>query len=171
MRHLRLTVRHNPLDPAEDLKQVARLRRDLWAHSPVEIDSDNPFFRTQRDGDRNAFFEFATDYSGEVERVLRDYGYQNRVTVSDLGEVGLVCANCGFLAGYVTECPNCHHRDIDPCPHCGHKVARERYQAVSGDLFVCPNCRGRVRMQINPDLCKSDGTFNEPMVLVQGAQT
>jgi hypothetical protein len=170
MRRIRLTVRHNPDDPADDLKQVARLRRDLWAHSPVEVDPDNPFCATQRDAHRDAYFEFATEFPDEVQRVLQEYGHEPRATLEDLGEIGLVCGNCGFFAGYVTECPNCHHRDIDPCPHCGRKVARERYQPVSGDLFVCPECRGRVRLQINPDLCNADGSFNQPMVLIQDAR-
>jgi hypothetical protein len=169
LRQIRLTVRHNPQDPADDLRQVARLRRDLQAHSAVEVDPHNPFSETRRDAAQNAYFEFATEFPGEVRRVLRDYGYEGRVTAEDLGEVGLVCARCGFLAGYVTVCPNCRLRDIAPCPHCGHEVARERYEPVSGDRFVCPDCRRRVRFQFN-DLGNGDGTVSEPVVLVQDAQ-
>jgi hypothetical protein len=169
LRRVRLTVAHNPQDPADDLKQVARLRRDLWAHSPVEVDPANPFCQTRRDDDRNAYFEFATEFADEVRRVLRQYGYEGRVTMQDLGEVGLVCAKCGYLAGYVTVCPNCHQRDISSCPSCGQEVARERYKPVSGDLFVCPNCGRRVRLQFN-DLDKSDASLDEPVVLVQDAQ-
>src|SRR5687767_6276313 len=53
---IRLTVRHNADDPTDDLKQTAKLRRDLWAHSPVEVDPDNPAYQTRRDSDRNAYF-------------------------------------------------------------------------------------------------------------------
>jgi hypothetical protein len=90
--------------------------------------------------------------------------------MEDLGEVGLVCVRCGFPGGYVTECPNCGLRDIDPCPNCRHPVARQRYIPVGGDLFRCPDCGRRVRLQLNPDLCRADGSFNEPVVLVQDAQ-
>jgi hypothetical protein len=170
MRHMRLTVRHNPEDPADDLNQVVRLRHDLWAHSPVEVDHGNPFCETRRDDARNAYFEFPTEFPDEVHRVLRDYGYDGRVTVEDRGEVNLVCAKCGYLAGSVTVCPNCGHRDIDPCPHCGREVAAERYESVAGDLFLCPECRGRVRLEFNPDLVNSDRSINSPVVLVHDAQ-
>jgi hypothetical protein len=170
MRHIRLTIHHNPQDPAGDLVQVGRLRHDLWAHSRVDIDPDNPFCQTQRDADRNAYFEFPTESPAEVQRVLRDYGYNGRVTMADLGDVGLVCASCGYLAGYVTVCPHCGHRDIEPCPHCGHEVARERYEPLSGDLSLCPDCRQRVRLQFNPDLCNADGSVNEPVVVIEDAQ-
>jgi hypothetical protein len=169
LRRVRLTVRHNPQDPADDLTQVARLRHDLWAHSPVEVDPDNPFCQTQRDEARNAYFEFATEFPDEVRRVVRQYGYDGRVTVEVLGEVGLICSRCGYLAGYLTVCPNCQQRDISPCPHCRREVARERYEPVSGDLFVCPECRRRVRLQLT-DLDTSDGAVNEPVVIVRDAQ-
>jgi len=170
MRRIRLTVRHNPEDPADDLKQIGRLRRDLGAHSAVEVDPDNPFCQTRRDEARNAYFEFPTEFPDEVDRVLREYGYNGRVRVEDGGEVGLICAKCGYLAGYVTVCPNCGHRDIDRCPHCRHEIARERYEPVSGNLFICPSCRGRVRLDFNPDLCNEDGSLNSPVVVIQDAQ-
>jgi hypothetical protein len=149
LRRIRLTVRHNRDDPADDLKQIAKLRHDLWAHSPVEVDPDNPAYQTRRDPDRNAYFEFATEFPGEVRRVLRQYGFEDRVTVQDLGEVGLVCTWCGFPSGFVTECPNCNQRDISPCPNCRQEIPREHYEPVSDNLFVCPNCRRRVRLQFN----------------------
>ena len=48
MKRVRVTVRHNPKDPADDLRWAARLRRDLWAHSPVEIDPDSSIVRFTR---------------------------------------------------------------------------------------------------------------------------
>jgi hypothetical protein len=169
LRRIRLTVCHNPEDPTDDLKQIAKLRRDLWAHSPVEVDPDNPAYQTRRDSDRNPYFEFATQFPGEVRRVLREYGFEGRVTMQDLGEVGLVCTRCGYLSGFVTECPNCKQRDIGPCPHCRQEIPRERYEPVAGDLFVCPNCRRRVRLQFN-ELDNSDRPVSEPVVLVRDAQ-
>lgn len=169
LQRIRLTVRHNPVDPADDLKQIARLRHDLWAHSPVEVDPDNPTYQTQRDSDRNAYFEFATEFPSEVRRVLRQHGFENRVSMRELGEVGLVCTRCGFLSGFVTVCPNCNQRDIDPCPHCGQEIFRERYEPVGGDLFECPNCRRRVRLLFN-DLGKYERSFIDPVVLVEDAQ-
>jgi len=169
LRRIRLTVRHNADDPADDLKQIAKLRRDLWAHSPVEVDPDNPAYQTRRDPDRNAYFEFATEFPEEVRRVLRQYGFEHRVTMQDLGEVGLVCTRCGYLSGFVTECPNCKQRDIGPCPNCRHEIPRESYEPIAGDLFICPNCRRRVRLQFN-ELDSPDRPVSEPVVLVKDAQ-
>lgn len=169
LRRIRLTVRHNPDDPSDDFKQIAKLRHDLWAHSPVEVDPDSPANQTRRDPNRNASFEFATEFPDEVRRVLRQYGFEDRVTMEDLGEVGLVCTRCGYLSGFVTECPNCKQRDIGPCPHCHQEIARERYEPVAGDLFVCPNCRRRVRLEFN-ELNGSDRPVSEPVVLVKDAQ-
>lgn len=36
MPRIRLTIRHNPDDPSEDLRYAARVRTDLWAHSTAE---------------------------------------------------------------------------------------------------------------------------------------
>src|SRR5271157_259354 len=86
MQRIRLTIRHNPDDPADDLRYAARVRRDLWAHSLVEIDPDHRVHGTHRDPDRNAYFEFATELPDEVHRVLRDYGHNDRVTFSAVQE-------------------------------------------------------------------------------------
>lgn len=173
MPRIRLTNRHNPDDPADDLRYAARVRSDLWAHSPIEIDPDSRVHGTHRDASRNAYFEFATDMLGEVERVIRDYGHSERVDRSVAEEdVGEECQNCGNIAGPVlpTVCPTCHHRDIDPCPKCGEEVPRQEYEKVSGDLFKCPRCGGRVRLHINPDLWRADRTLNEPVVVVENAE-
>lgn len=174
MPRIRLTIRHNPNDPAEDLRYAARLRVDLWAHSPVEIDPDNRAHRTHRDASRNAYFEFATEMPSEVERVVLEYGHSARVSVSVTEEeAGEECLKCGSIARPVlpTVCPTCLHRDIDPCPHpqCRAEVPRQEYQNISGDLFQCPRCGGRVRLQINPDLWNADRTLNEPFVVVENA--
>lgn len=170
MQHIRLTVRHDPNDSSDDLRQIAQLRRDLLAHSPVEIDPDNPFCETQRDAEKNAYFEFVTESTEQVRHLLRERGHEDRVTLEVVqAEVGLVCAKCGFFAGFVTVCPNCGHRDIAPCPSCGKEIAREHYLIAGPDTFICPNCRRRVQMQLNPGFYKADGTNNQPVVLVQNA--
>ena len=46
------------------------------------------------------------------------------------------------------------------------------FQTISIDVDgddICPQCRRRVRLEINPNLCNEDGSFNEPMILVQDA--
>src|SRR4051812_25889757 len=96
MHRVRVIVRHNPQDPAEDLRWAARLRRDLWTHSPAEVDPDSPVHGTHRDADRNAYFEFATEELPEVERVLQERGYAGRARLEVIGERdGSECVNCG----------------------------------------------------------------------------
>jgi predicted RNA-binding Zn-ribbon protein involved in translation (DUF1610 family) len=82
------------------------------------------------------------------------------------------CQNCGNIAGPVlpTVCPTCNHRDISRCPNCGSEVPRQQYVKISGDLFQCPRCQRRVRLGINPDLWKADGTLSEPVVIVEDAE-
>src|SRR5258708_33917175 len=81
MKSVRLTIRHNP-EGTEDLRYAAQVRRDLWAHSPVEVIPDCPAHQTHRDAEGNAYFEFATDYFPEVDRTLEKNGHKYRVTVT-----------------------------------------------------------------------------------------
>jgi hypothetical protein len=173
MPRIRVTIQHNPDDPADDLRYAARVRRDLWAHSPVEIDPDSRVHGTHRDAQRNAYFEFATDMLAEVDRILQEYGHTHRVSITVADEAdGEACQNCGNIAGPTlpTICPTCGHRDIDPCPSCGAEVPRQEYVQLSGDLFRCPRCNRRVRLRINPEMWKTDGTLNEPVVVTENAQ-
>lgn len=173
MPKIRITIQHNPEDPAEDLRFAARVRHHLWAHSPVEIDPDSRVHGTHRNGQSKAYFEFATDRLPEVERALREFGHADRVSLAVVDEaIGEPCQNCGNVAGPIlpTVCPTCGHRDIDPCPNCGVEVARQEYVKIAGDLFRCPRCDQRVRLQINPDVWRSDGTLNEPVVVTETAQ-
>ena len=109
MQHVRLIVRHNPEDPADDLRWAARVRRDLWAHSPVEVDPDSPIHGTHRDTSRNAYFEFATARLSEVTRVLQEYGYDDRVTLEvGADTAGTQCVSCGNISPELfTVCPTC----------------------------------------------------------------
>lgn len=173
MPRIKITVRHNPDDPADDLRYAARVRADLWAHSPVEIDPDSRIHATHRDEDRNAYFEFSTGMLDEVRRVLEEFGHNERVTLTEVEEVtGEACQNCGNVAGPIlpTVCPTCRHRDISSCPNCGEEVPRQEYENIAGDLFKCPKCSARVRLKLNPDTFRNDGTLNEPVVIVENAQ-
>lgn len=159
---------------SDDLKLAARVRRDIWAHSPVEIDPDNRVHGTHRDSQRNAYFEFITQYPDEVKRVLDTYGYTNRVTLlMQPAEAGEACANCGNITGPVlpTVCPNCQFRDISPCPHCLREMPRQSYLKEMGNMFHCanPDCRRRVRMRFNDPMFNADGTFRQPLVVVEAA--
>lgn len=174
MPRIRLTVQHNPGDPTDDLRYAARLRADLWAHSPVEIDPDSRVHGTHRDADRNTYFEFATGMLDEVERVLIEHGYKDRVTLTVAHDPpGEACQNCGNVAGPVLPavCPACKHRDIDCCPNCGEDVPRQEYDRIAGDVFRCPHCKRRVRLRLNPSIWRNDGTLNQPVVVTEDAQT
>jgi hypothetical protein len=172
MQRVRVIVKHNPRDPADDLRWAARVRRDLWAHSPVEIDPDSPAHGTRRDADRNAYFEFATDRTPEVRRVLQEHGYADRARVEVIQEgAGTECVNCGNISPeLVTVCPTCSFRDIDPCPYCDAEVARLAYAPVAGDLFQCLVCHRRVRFQFNDPLLDESGHYNQPLVRVSPAE-
>lgn len=173
MPRIRLTIKHNLQHPTEDLRLAARLRSDLWAHSPVEIDPDSRVHGTHRDRGKNAYLEFVTEFPEQVDRVLEEFGYLDSVTKEIIQEeAGEACQNCGNIAGPIlpTICPNCRHRDIDSCPNCRVEVPRQEYEKVFGDIFRCPKCKHRVQLQINPELWKSDGTLNEPVVMVQDAE-
>jgi hypothetical protein len=170
---MRFRVTVNPTgDRTHDLRVAARVRRDLWSRSPVEIDQDNPLHGTHRDERERAYFELSTPYPDEVTRVLHEHGYADQVEIREIREpVGQPCQNCGNVVGVVlpTVCPNCHFRDISACAICGDEVPRECYRRISGDLFRCPHCRNKVRLRFNDPLFLSDGTYNQPLVLVEPA--
>lgn len=168
---MRITVRPT-VDRTNDLRVAASVRRDLWAHSPVEIDPDNPLHGTHRDERERAYFEFSTRYPGEVTRVLDEYGHADRVEVREVSEsIGQACQNCGNVVGAVlpTVCPNCQFRDISACPVCNHEVPRQNYTRIGGDLFRCPHCQGQVRLRFNEPMFLGDGTYNQPLVVVEQA--
>lgn len=168
MQRVRVTVRHNPDDPADDLQYASRLRRDLWAHSPVEIDPDNPRHGTRRDEEENAYFEFATDRFPEVERVLKEYGHTGRAEAKVVqDEKGTECVNCHKLMPQLaTVCPNCQFREIEPCPHCQQEIPRLEYTSIAGNLFTCPSCHRRVRLQFQDPIFDDQGDYRQPLVLV-----
>jgi hypothetical protein len=171
MHRIRITALPNS-GPSEEVRQLAILRRDLYGHSPVEIDPDNPAHRTQRDGQNRAYFEFSTDYVEDVRRVLRDCGHEEHVLMEEVaGPAGEPCLKCGHIAGPVTPsvCPNCKLRDISSCPQSHREVARQEYIPVAGDLFRCPRCNTHVRLRFNDPLIRADGVDNQPVVVVDVA--
>lgn len=168
MQRVRVTIRHNPNDSADDLRLAARLRRDLWGRSLLDIDPDKPRTNTHRDQQRNAYFEFVTDRLPEVERVVNESGYAQRTKVEVIQQGGgSECVNCGNIApDLITVCPTCAFRDIDPCPYCGQEVARLAYVSLGGDVFRCPVCHRRVRFRFNDPVFDASGRYNPPLVRV-----
>jgi hypothetical protein len=166
---MRVTVRATA-DRAGELRTAADLRRDLWAHSPVEVDPDHPLHGTHRDQDGRAYFEFATDFPGEVRRVIEQYHYTDKVELTEAPPLpGGECVNCGNVTGPVQPavCPNCGFRDITPCPICQQPVPRQLYSRIAGDLFRCPHCKNRVRLRFNDPMILPGGDYNQPLVVVE----
>ena len=168
---MRVTIRTQD-DRVSELRNAASVRRDLWSHSPVEVDPDHPLHGTHRDQDGRAYFEFATELPKEVHRVIEEYKYADMVELSEKPTLpGEECANCGNVAGpeRPTVCPNCQFRDITPCPLCSEEVSRQLYIPISGDLFRCPHCKKQVRLRYNNPMFLPDGNYNQPLVVVEEA--
>ena len=160
-------------DRTDDLRTAASVRRDLFAHSHIEIDPDNPLHGTHRDDDGRAYFEFSTDDSDEAHRVVDKFGHAKRVELTETHEVfGEACQNCGNVAGPILPvvCPNCGFQDISPCPCCGQSISRGQYVRRGNTLFQCPNCRNHVGLRFNEPMFLSDGTYNQPLVIVEAAE-
>lgn len=161
-------------DRTNDLRVAARVRRDLCARLPVEIDPDNPLHGTHRDARERAYIELSTPDLDEVIRVLREHRHADCVEVREVHDpVGEACQNCGNVAGPVlpTVCPNCHFRDISACPVCDQEVPRQTYKRLEGNLFRCAHCRSRVRLRFNEPMFIGDGTYNQPLVVVEQAES
>ncbi|MGC1720155.1 MAG: hypothetical protein WA746_14300 [Isosphaeraceae bacterium] len=168
---MRVTIKAQG-DRASELTTATDVRRDLWAHSPVEIDPDHPLRGTHRDEDGRAYFELATEFPREVHRVIEEHKYTGKVELTETPALpGEACANCGNVASPVrpTVCPNCQFRDITPCPFCSEEVSRQSYIRISGDLFRCPRCKNRVRLRYNNPMFLPDGSYNQPLVVVEEA--
>jgi hypothetical protein len=79
--HVRLVIQ-SQANPARDVEIAARLRRDLWARSAVAIDPNNDSTAIKQASETNAtYFEFETDFPDEVDRVVRQYGYSDQVSI------------------------------------------------------------------------------------------
>ena len=153
-----------------DLRVADKVRRDLWSRSPSEIDPDNRLHGTHRDAQGRAYFEFSPHNVEEVKRVLHEFGHAERVEVREVDEpIGPECQNCGNVVGPVlpTVCPNCDFRDISACPVCHEEVPRQSYIRNGGEVFRCPHCHSRVRLRFNEPMFVGDGTYNQPLVVVE----
>ena len=170
MNLVKITVMRNIDDPADDLRVASRVRRDLWAHSPAEVDPNSATHGTHRDENGNAYFQFTTNFLEEVKRVVQEYGHTDRVRIEIVDEnSGPECAGCGNIAGPVLPavCRNCGFRDISPCPYCNQLIARQSYLSISGDLFKCPECHHRVRFHFHEPMFNAAGHYNQPLVVVE----
>ena len=160
-------------DRTDDLRIAADVRRDVFAHSPVEVDPDSLLHGIHRDENGQAYFECSTEHTDEVRRVLDQYGHAERVQLSEEHEAaGEACQNCGNIAGAVLPavCPNCNFRDISPCPVCNEGIPRLAYVRLESTRFRCPHCNSHVRLRFNEPLFLSDGCYNEPLVVVEAAE-
>ena len=138
MTKVRITIKHNPTDSADDLRIAARVRRDLGPARPSRLSLTVLHTGHTEIRIRNAYFEFATNYPDEVQKVIDAFGYAPRAGVSIVTEgSGPECTNCGHIAGPVlpTICPTCGFRDISACPYCHQEIARQDYIPMSGDMF------------------------------------
>ena len=168
MPRVRVTVSDGE-DRVEQLRIAGAIRRDLWSHSPVEIDPDSPLHGTHRDGSGHAYFEFSTRFLDEVERVFRKYGHDRHARLNPYSApFGQECTNCGNISGptVLPICPNCGFQDIAGCPYCETRSSRQLYTRLGGDLFRCPHCERRVRLRFHDPMFAADGSYSEPLVIV-----
>lgn len=167
---MRITVT-KPGSRTDDLRIAANLRRTIWAHSPVEIDLKNPLHGTHCDRNGRAYFEFATEYPDKVRQVVDQQGYADQVELKESHErLEEECQNCGNIPRgseeLPTVCPNCGFRDISACPACQREIPRQQYTCLAGDLFRCPHCHNHVRLRFNSPMFLADGSYNQPLVVV-----
>ncbi len=169
MGRIRITIAETG-NRGEDLRVAARLRTDLWENSRVEAVANSPLRGTHFDENGRAYFEYATDFPGEVRDVLRAHEYGNLAVLNENPPpLGQACENCGNIAGphLPLDCPNCRFRDITPCPICDQAVSRLDYIRLGGDLFRCPHCGNRVRLRYNEPMFDPTGLLRSPLVLVE----
>lgn len=150
LRHIRISA---VATARGDLKTAAQLRQTLVIR--LHIEREKPSTRIKRDVFGKIYFDFATYYPKKIDEILLEFGHF--FIAKDLGEVGMSCTRCGFLAGFVTACPECNLRDIDPCPGCHAEIARENYISLASDYFLCPKCKKQVKFSFNDNPDDSHG--------------
>ncbi len=168
---MRATVKTRD-DRVAELRTAENLRQHLWAHSRVEVDPKYPLQGIHRDKDGRAYFEFATKAPAEVRQVIEQHQDSDKVELTETPPLpGEECANCGNVAGPVlpTVCPNCHFRNISACPICGEEVSKKLYARIAGNRFRCPRCNNHVRLRFNSPMFLPDGSYNQPLVVVEEA--
>jgi len=68
-----------------------------------------------------------------------------------------------------TRQSNCYYTGERPRRLCNEEVSRQSYIRISGDLFRCPRCKNRVRLRYNNPMFLLDGSYNQPLVVVEEA--
>lgn len=160
-------------DKKASLAVAERARRFLLGSLDVHMDEQHPLQGIHRQPDGKAYFEIAGTSVEAVRQAAKADNLLDLVSIQQTDEIlGEECANCGNIAGPLipTVCPNCGFRDISPCPYDNAEISRQAYERIAGDLFRCPGNGLRVRLRFNDPLFKSDGSYNQPLVVVERAQ-
>ena len=166
----------NVEDRTEQLRRANRVREDLIEHADIWADPEHTLHGVHRDAQGCPYFEFAAENREAISEVLNRRHHDAYTQLSETDEpLGEPCQECGNIAGRVLlpECPNCGFHDIERCPVCGQLSSRQDYEKISGNFFYCPTrqngLRHRVRLIFNEPMIRSDGRFNQPLVLVKDA--
>jgi hypothetical protein len=163
MAWVRVTLATNA-EPSEALLRIGRLRSTLW-RGGFRID---PALGAHRSEAGRLYFELETDDPDHLTVVVRKAESDAVVSVLSHEPESDECINCGNRTGGMQPavCPACAFHEISDCPHCGHANARASYRRAEGDLFQCPHCNRRVRLQFADPLFNEDGTYRQPVVTV-----
>jgi hypothetical protein len=163
-------------DRIEQLRLANEVREDLIEHAEVWTDPEHPLQGVHRDAEGCPYFEFAADDHETIREVLNRRRHDAHIRLTETDEpLGEPCQDCGNIAGPILlpECPNCGFHDIERCPICNELYSRQDYEKISGNLFYCPTrqngSRHRVRLIFNEPMFRSDGRFNQPLLLVKDA--
>jgi hypothetical protein len=166
---MRATVKPK-CDRLGELRTAESLRQELGARPGIEMDLEHPLQGIHRDEEGRAYFEFATRFPADFRQIVEQRDHAGEFELTEAPPLpGEECVNCGNVAGPVlpSVCPNCHFRDISPCPICGNEVSRILYIRMSGDLYRCPKCKNTMRLRFNSPMFLPDGSYNQPLVLVE----
>lgn len=178
LRHVTIRIPPDSQYPGRELDLAARIRRDLYGYSAIEIDPDDARFATRRDANGWVSFAFTTAFSDSVVNgVLARFGYLEKevkleIRPATAAETKEECLSCGevYDCPMPTFCAVCGFRDVSPCPACGEEIPRRSYiKKNGGNRFVCPSCAAEVRLRLNDPVVDSDARYAEPLVLVEQA--
>ena len=171
LKKVTIYAKSNAEQPGAELSLLSKIRRDLYAHGPIEIDPDAKDFSTRRDQDGKAYFQFVTEFWDLAKQILDRFQYSSKVDVKLQQVEGEQCLNCGTTHKPVAPpiCDNCGFREITACANCHHEISRSEYIRVSGNLYRCPNCAARVRLTFADPLTMPNGNPSEPSIFVEEA--
>ncbi|MGO8752244.1 MAG: hypothetical protein ACLQNE_40410 [Thermoguttaceae bacterium] len=172
LRQVTIRIAPDRKRPGNELDLAAKIRRDLYAHGPIEIDPDSAEFSTRRDKDGWASFSFITAHHRFVYEILDRFGYRDKVElIVQAVDAAEMCLKCGkrYVPIMPTVCDDCGFRDISPCPRCGEEIPRGAYIRITGNLHRCPACAARVRLRFSDPLFEPNGQYAQPVVIVEEA--